>query len=79
MGLFGQADPAGLSEGLEASCHVDPIPEQVATPHHDVPDMNADTELKALLVRSGGRVQKFGCPVKAGGSKSAHSFECLLT
>jgi hypothetical protein len=51
MSLFGQANPARLSKGLEASCDVDPVPKQVAVPDHDIPDMDADTELETLLVR----------------------------
>jgi hypothetical protein len=57
MSLFGQADATGLSEGLEASRDIHAIAKQVTAPHYHVPDMDADTELKALLVRSGGLVR----------------------
>ena len=51
LGCCRQANASWLGERLQARGDVDAIAEQIATLHHDVADMDSDSELKPALPR----------------------------
>jgi hypothetical protein len=51
VGIFGEANATGLRNTFQPCGHVHPIAENVATVEHDIPDIDADTELNPLFLR----------------------------
>jgi hypothetical protein len=51
VGIIGNANAAGLSNGLEACCYVDPVAEYVPVIFDNITDIDTDSELNSIVRR----------------------------
>ena len=54
VGVVGDADATRIGNAFEARCDVHPIAKNIVVLNDDVPDIDADAQLDALVLRHGG-------------------------